>query len=102
MASSTEIFDLGRLGLASGEGRRLDLIVDFPSLSLGGQRYGAADGCAVPVRLDVSRMTHGWSLRLRYELTLTGPCTRCLEDAARPMVVDSREIDQPGGDEDTT
>ena len=99
MASTTEIFDLGRLGLSSGEGRHLDLTVAFPALSLAGQEYRADPG-RVPVRLDVSRMTHGWSLRLRGDVRLSGPCMRCLEPADRTMHLDTREIDQPGDDPD--
>ena len=91
------MFDLGRLTLASGEGRRLELDVRLDDLELGGQRYLAT---ATPLTVDVSRTTAGWSLRLRYEATLAGPCMRCLEPAARTIAVDVREVDQPGaGDE---
>jgi uncharacterized protein len=57
----------------------------------------------VPAKLDVSRTTgNGWFLRLRYEVRLSGPCMRCLEDAGRgdAIVVDSREVDQPGADDE--
>jgi uncharacterized protein len=99
VASTTDTFDLGRLGLTSGEGRRLELNIDLPSLSLGGQDYSAR--AAVPVRLDVSRTTAGgYSLRLRYSVQRSGPCMRCLEDAARSIEIDVREVHQPsGGDE---
>ena len=91
------MFDLGRLTLASGEGRRLELEVRLDDLQLGEQRYRVT---AAPLVLDVSRTTVGWSLRLRYEATLEGPCMRCLEPAARTIAVDVREVDQPGaGDE---
>ncbi len=50
--------------------------------------------------LDVARTTSGYSLRLRFETALRGPCMRCLEDATDPMLVDAREVDQPGGGED--
>jgi uncharacterized protein len=99
VASTTDIFDLGRLGLTSGEGRRLDLTVDLPSLVLAGQDYRSP--APVPVRLDVSRTTgDGYSLRLRYSVRLAGPCMRCLEDAARAIEVDTREVHQPAGGED--
>ena len=91
------VFDLGRLTLASGEGRRLELNVRLDDLELGDQRYRVT---ATPLVLDVSRTTVGWSLRLRYEATLEGPCMRCLEPAARTIAVDVREVEQPGaGDE---
>jgi uncharacterized protein len=99
MGGVTDSFDLGRLQLHSGEGRRLDLEVQLDKLKLGGQDYVIAER-RVPVRLDVSRTTTGWALRLRFQVRLAGPCMRCLEDANRGVGIDAREIDQPGGGED--
>jgi uncharacterized protein len=99
MPPRTEIFDLGRLGLASGEGRRLDLEVPVDGFEFGGQDYTVPRG-SVEATLDISHTTNGYSLRLRFDTALSGPCTRCLEDAGRAVDVDSREIDQPGGGED--
>jgi uncharacterized protein len=48
----------------------------------------------------VSRTVHGWALRLRYDVELSGPCMRCLEAARSTVSVDAREVDQPGGGED--
>ena len=96
MGGTTDIFDLGRLNLHSGEGRSLDLEVMLDRLKLGGQDY-VIDGRRVPVRLDVAHTTSGWSLRLRFDVKLAGPCMRCLEPAARVISIDSREVDQPGG-----
>jgi len=98
--SRTDVFDLGRLGLVPGEGRRLDLEVALHPLEFGGQRYDVAPA-SVPVRLDLSRMTGGgYSLRLRFGAALRGPCMRCLGDAAPVTEVDAREIDKPHGGED--
>lgn len=94
MAPRTDSYDLGRLGLRPGEGRRIDADVPLDDLVLGGQSYA---GGTVGVRVDVSRTTAGWALRLRFEATLRGPCMRCLEDAERAVEVDAREVDQPGG-----
>ena len=64
-------FDLGRLRLTPGEGRRLELEVP-----LGDVRASAASATCpsppqVPVQLDVSRMTGGgYSLRLRFAAEL--------------------------------
>jgi uncharacterized protein len=91
-------FDIGTLGLSSGEARSLDLEVPVEELSFGGQTYGA--GGFADARLDVSHTTTGHALRLRFEVELHGPCTRCLEDANARVDVDSREIDQPGGDDE--
>ena len=96
MAHATDIFDLGRLSLASGEGRRIDLDVRTDGFEFGGQRY-EVEGGTVSATLDAARTTGaGYSLRLRYEAKLEGQCMRCLEEADRSVAVDSREVDQPG------
>ncbi len=97
----TDVFDLQRLGLTSGEGRRLDLHVRVEPFSFAGQTY-AADPDVVPVRVDVSRTTgSGWALRLRCSVAISGPCMRCLEPAEPRFDVDAREVEQPGaGDEE--
>src|SRR4051794_24067807 len=96
MSQRTDIFSLGRLGLSSGEGRRLDLHTALAPLELAGERY-AADPEVVPVRLDVSRTTgSGYALRLRFSAALTGPCMRCLGAAAPSFDIDVREVNQPG------
>jgi len=98
--SRTDVFDIGRLGLTAGEGRRLDLEVTLQPLDFGGQRYDVVPA-SVPVRLDIAKMTGGGlSLRLRFAGSLSGPCMRCLGDATPETEVDSREIDQPGGGEE--
>jgi uncharacterized protein len=97
MGARTDSFDLGRLALSPGEGRRLDLAVRLSAFSFGGQDYGV-EPREVPVRLDVSRMVgSGWSLRLRFAAALTGPCMRCLGASQPAFEVDAREVDQPGG-----
>lgn len=93
-------FDLSRLALSPGEGRRLDLDVEPGALVLGGQTY-EPDPRAVRARLDVSRTAIGYALRLRFTAEVDGPCVRCLEAAAIGVEVDAREVDQPGsGDEE--
>jgi uncharacterized protein len=97
MAARTDSFDLGRLGLSSGEGRRLALGVRLGTFDYGGTQYAAAPA-QVDATLDVSRMTHGgYALRLRFAAGLEGPCMRCLEPAAPSFAVDAREVDQAGG-----
>src|SRR5919112_1840812 len=95
MAQNTDILDLGRIGLTSGEGRHLDLTVQMDDLKLGGQSYAAVD--RVPVKLDVAKMPGGYSLRLRAAVELTGPCMRCLEAAGRPAGRDRRPRGRPVG-----
>jgi uncharacterized protein len=99
MAQRTDIFDVGRLGLSSGEGRRLDLDVLVDAFDFGGQRY-EVEGGRVEARLDVSHTVSGYAFRLRFEGELDGPCVRCLEPAGHAVEVDAREIDQPGGGEE--
>jgi uncharacterized protein len=100
MTLRTDSFDLGGLRLTSGEGRRLELEVAIDPFELGGETYrvGAAQ---VPVRLDISRTTGaGHALRLRFSVTLDGPCMRCLAAASPEFEIDAREVAQPGeGDE---
>jgi uncharacterized protein len=97
MAARTDSFDLGRLSLSSGEGRRLTLGVRLGTFDYGGTKY-AVEPEQVDATLDVSRMTHGgYALRLRFAAGLSGPCMRCLEDAAPTFEVDAREVDQAGG-----
>jgi uncharacterized protein len=99
VAQRTEIFDVGRLGLSSGEGRRLQLEVPVADFDFGGQRY-SVPGRSVDATLDVSHTTTGYSLRLRLDTALEGPCMRCLEEAGHSVAVDAREVDQPGGGEE--
>ena len=100
MPARTDSFDLGRLQLTSGEGRRLDLEVHLGEFAFGEDTYEVAPD-PVPVTLDVSRTTgNGYALRLRFGASLAGPCMRCLEGAAPSFAIDVREVDQPGGGED--
>ena len=97
MAQRTDVFDLDRLALRSGEGRKLELSVRLDDVRFGNDRY-TVEPRDVPVRLDVSRTTHnGWALRLRFSAALAGPCMRCLEPASPEFTIDAREVDQPGG-----
>ena len=63
-------------------------------IELGGQDYEPAGGGS-EARLDVSRTSTGYALRLRFATELTGPCVRCLEPAATEIRIDAREVDQP-------
>ncbi len=100
MTQRTDTFELERLRLRSGEGRRLDLLVRAEDLNFGGSRYTVTPDL-LEVRLDVSRTTgNGYALRLRFEATLNGPCMRCLEPASPSLQVEAREVSMPGaGDE---
>lgn len=100
MAQRANIFEVGALGLSSGEGRRLELRVPVDPFEFGGQRYEVA-GHHVDTLLNVDRTTSsGYALRLRFGAELEGPCMRCLERADQLVEVDAREVDQPGGGDD--
>lgn len=99
MSRSTEAFDVGRLGLSSGEASSIELDVPLEALEFGGQRY-EVDPPEPRVRLDVAHTTSGYSFRLRSKAGLRGPCMRCLEPARHALQIDAREIDQPSGGDD--
>jgi DUF177 domain-containing protein len=100
MPQRTDSLDLGGLRLSPGEGRRLRLHAAHDPLLLSGQSY-SIEPASLPITLDVSRMTAGgYSLRLRFEARLAGPCMRCLGAADPTIGVDAREVDQAGGGEE--
>jgi uncharacterized protein len=87
--------DLERLALSHGQARALDLEVGLDRIELGGEDYSPAGGGS-EARLDVSKTSTGYALRLRFTSEVSGPCVRCLEDAANAIEIDVREIDQGG------
>ena len=100
MPQRTDLFELAPLGLSSGEGRRLDLHTAIEPFDYGGQSY-VVEPSLVPARLDVSRTTgSGWALRLRFTVSVSGPCMRCLEAAEPRFEIDAREVEQPGVGDD--
>lgn len=101
MAGKTDIFDLGRLQLTSGQGRRVELRVQLEELGFGGQRY-SSEATLTDAVVDATRTRGGYSLRLRFDARLAGPCMRCLEDSRTDVAIDAREIDQPGGGDETS
>lgn len=86
--------DLDSLGLRLGDARQLSGQIEPEQVELGGQTYGAKPP-ETEFRLDVSRTTTGFAMRLRFEVGLAGPCFRCLEPALTLINVDVREVDQP-------
>ena len=96
MSEADEPIDLDGLGLAVGEGRRLDPVVALRELEFGGERY-EPEPARCPARLDVSRINgDGWALHLSFTATLNGRCMRCLEPARQELEIDAREVDQRG------
>jgi uncharacterized protein len=94
------VIDLARLSLSPGQASRLEPDLGLDPVRQGGQSYETTQG-TTPARVDVSRTTTGYALRLRLEADLSGPCVRCLEPARPRLEIDAREVDQPGaGDEE--
>jgi uncharacterized protein len=50
-------------------------------------------------RVEVSRTTSGYALRLLAEAEIGGPCGRCLEPARLPLSIVAREVEQPDGED---
>lgn len=93
MAASRDLFDLASLRLAPGEGRRTTLHTHIEPLMLGSERYLATPD-RVPLQLEVSRMIGGgYALRVTFSAAVSGPCMRCLKDAAPVVEVDAREVE---------
>lgn len=89
-----ETVELDGLGLTYGDATRIEGEVSPEPVELGGQTY-VPDPAETGFRLDVSRTSAGYALRLRFEVELAGPCFRCLEPALATIRVDAREVDQP-------
>lgn len=89
-----EKVDLDSLGLSYGNAKQLAGQVEPDDVRLGGQTY-VPEPSATDFRLDISRTSTGFAMRLRFEVGLAGPCYRCLEPAVTRVRVDAREVDQP-------
>src|SRR5215218_9661218 len=98
-AAETTVLDLGALSLAHGEATHVEFPIRPGELDLGGQRYTSKPQ-SVASRVDVSRTSSGYALRLRFHPRLEGPCVRCLEPAGIVIDVDAREVDQPSADDE--
>jgi uncharacterized protein len=95
MPQRADTLDLETLTLRSGEGTRIDVETRVDPVALGGQVYEIRSG-VVDARVDISRMSSGFALRLRFAAPLAGPCMRCLADSGHVIPVEAREVDQPG------
>lgn len=90
--------DLDALALRGGQGRSMSAVLT-PDAPVAGGTTLAIEGSSVDARVDISRTTSGYALRLRAEPFVVGPCVRCLERAEQRLTVDSREVDQGGEDD---
>ena len=96
-------FDLRTLRIRSGDQARERVEIELEPLLLGGQSYEAQPNPA-PAELAVTRATSGTVLELAFDVTLAGPCFRCLSDAELPVSLRLREYQatKPEGDEEQT
>ena len=96
-------FDLRTLRLRSGDQARERVEIELEPLLLGGQTYEPRPNPA-PAELTVTRASSGTVLELALDVSLEGPCFRCLTDAELPVSLRLREYEatKPEGDEEQT
>ena len=94
-------FDLRALRGRSGDQAREGVAIELEPLLLGGQAYEPRPNPA-PAELTVTRASSGTVLELALDVTLAGPCFRCLTDAELPLALRLREYEatKPDGDDD--
>jgi uncharacterized protein len=96
-------FDLRKLRLRSGDQARERVEIELEPLLLGGQAYLPQPNPAL-AELTVTRASSGTVLELVLDVSLEGPCFRCLTDAELPLSLRLREYEatKPEGDEEQT
>lgn len=90
--------DLDGLTLKSGEAARIDLELDPRPPLIAGETLDLPDDL-VEARVDVSRTSSGYAMRLRGEVAVEGTCARCLERARVVIEIDAREVEQRTADD---
>ena len=83
-------FDLRTLRIRSGDQARERVEIELEPLLLGGQTYDPRPN-PVPAELAVTRASSGTVLELAFDVTLEGPCFRCLTDAELSVALSLRE-----------
>jgi uncharacterized protein len=96
-------FDLRTLRLRSGDQARERVEIALEPLVLAGQAYEPQPNPA-PAELAVTRASSGTVLELALDVSLHGPCFRCLTDAELPVSLRLREYQatKPEGEEERT
>ena len=96
-------FDLRTLRIRSGDQAREHVEIELDSLVLGGQTYEPQPNPA-PAELMVTRATSGTVLELALDVSLAGPCFRCLQDAELALELRLREYEatKPESDDEQT
>jgi uncharacterized protein len=83
-------FDLRSLRLRSGDQARERVEIELRPLILAGQEYEPRPNPA-PAELAVTRASSGTVLELELDVSLHGPCFRCLAGAELPLSLRLRE-----------
>ena len=96
-------FDLRTLRLRSGDQVRQRVEIDLEPLALGGQTYEPRPNPA-PAELGITRASSGTVLELELDVSLAGPCFRCLVHAELPLSLRLREYEatKPESEEERT
>jgi uncharacterized protein len=96
-------FDLRKLRLRSGDQARERVEIELEPLHLAGQEYEPRPN-PVAAELVVSRAATGTVLELAFDVSLHGPCFRCLEDAELALSLNLREYQatKPESEEERT
>jgi uncharacterized protein len=96
-------FDLRTLRIRSGDQARERVEIELDPLVLGGQSYQPQPDPA-PAELAVTRASSGTVLELALDVSLAGPCFRCLQDAELALELRLREYQaaKPESDDERT
>jgi uncharacterized protein len=90
--------DLDALALRSGEAERIELDLEPEPPVAGGEEI-AFESTPIAARVDVSRTSSGWALRLRADVVVLATCDRCLGPARLELAIDAREVEQGDADD---
>jgi uncharacterized protein len=96
-------FDLRTLRMRSGDQAHERVEIELEPLVLGGQSYEPRPNPA-PAELAVTRASSGTVLELALDVSLEGPCFRCLQDAELAIQLRLREYQatHPESDDERT
>ena len=96
-------FDIRKLRLRAGDQVRERVSIDVEPIHLAGQDYEPRPN-PVAAELVIMRASSGTVLELAFDLTLAGPCFRCLADAELPLSLSLREYSatKPESEDDST
>lgn len=92
-AGGPTAIDLDALALRSGSAATLELDVEPERPVVAGERLELSEPLA-RARVEVSRTTSGYALRLRLATAVEGTCSRCLGAARVEVKIDAREVEQ--------